>query len=216
MSTTERRTRTAEPIELRTEGGRRVATGYAYRFGTYSQNLGGFVEVIDPGAGARSIVENDIRALYNHDANLLLGRSTAGTLRLHEDDAGGYYEIDLPNTRTGDEVAELLERGDLNGSSFGFRTISDEWGDTEQGYPLRRLKAFELVDVGPVTFPAYLDTSSALRSLAEARSLDLADVRSAAEANTLAAVLNGETDNQHRKSDSAKRIATTRNRWLLG
>lgn len=179
-----------EPAEIRQlEDGSRVAYGYAARFGALSQNLGGFVERIAPGTFAKTIQEADIRGLFNHDANMVLGRNRSGTLRLSEDDQGLRYEIDIPDTQVGRDVAVLLERGDVTGSSFGFRTIDDEWSETDDGFPLRTLKSVALRDVGPVTFPAYTDAEAGLRSLAEARNLDAATVLEAAQRNDLAAVL---------------------------
>lgn len=195
MSTTlERRTFT-EQIEIRSEGKDLVAYGYAYRFNTLSQNLGGFVESIAPGAGKKSIADDDIRGLFNHDPNLVLGRSRAGTLSMEEDGTGGTYEIRLPDTPTGRELATNLELGNITGSSFGFRTISDDWSETEQEFPLRTLTAFSMRDVGPVTFPAYLGADSALRSLAETRSLDPNTVLEAARNNNLAEILGKKQEN---------------------
>ena len=184
MSTIERRTAT-EGVELREEGDTLTATGYAAVFDRLSQSLGGFVERIAPGTFRSTLKQADIRALFNHSPDALLGRSSTGTLRLTEDDQGLRYEIDLPYTSLGRDVAELLRRGDISGSSFGFRTIADEWGETEDGYPLRTLSEVALRDVGPVTFPAYPDTEASLRSLAESRSLDLNELIEAAEANRL-------------------------------
>lgn len=179
-----------EPVEFRGSGdGKIVAAGYAYVFRKLSQNLGGFVEMVDVGAGKKSLQEQDVRALKNHDPNLLLGRLGAGTLRMTEDDTGGAYEIDLPDTTAGRDLAVELERRDIIGSSFGFRLVEDEWGETEQGFPLRTLKQFSIRDVGPVTFPAYTDTTSALRPLAEKRSLDLEVLVAAAKAGELGALL---------------------------
>ena len=93
--------------------------------------------------------------------------------------------MDLPNTTLGRDVAELLRRGDISGSSFGFRTISDEWSESDDGYPLRTLTEVALRDVGPVVFPAYTSTEASLRSLADDRELDLTDLIQAAEANNL-------------------------------
>jgi HK97 family phage prohead protease len=185
--TTELERRTlVEPVEFRkADDGKIRAAGYAYVFGKRSQNLGGFVEEVAPGAGKKSIQEQDIRALFNHDPNKLLGRMGAGTLRMGEDDTGGHYEVDLPDTTDGRNVAALLERQDLVGSSFGFRLIEDEWGETDEAFPLRTLKQISIRDVGPVTFPAYTDTTSSLRSLAEARSLDLHDLVQAAQEGRL-------------------------------
>lgn len=186
----ERRT-VVEGVEFRaTPDGKKVkAAGYAAVFNKRSQNLGGFVEVVAPGAFKKTLQEQDVRALFNHDPNALLGRSGSGTLTIEEDETGLAYEVTLPDTTVGRDVANLLERGDLAGSSFGFRTIEDDWGETEEEFPLRTLKAVSLRDVGPVVFPAYSDSSSALRSLAEARSLNLEDLVKAAELNTLRSFL---------------------------
>ena len=180
----ERRTAT-EGVELREEGDTLTAVGYAAMFNRLSQNLGGFVERVAPATFRSTLNQSDVRALFNHEPDHLLGRSSTGTLRLSEDDQGLRYEIDLPATTLGRDVAELLRRGDISGSSFGFRTISDEWSETEDGYPLRTLTEVALRDVGPVTFPAYSSTEASLRSLADDRELDLTDLIEAAEANTL-------------------------------
>lgn len=184
MTTIERRSVTGT-VEFRAEGDTLTAVGYAAKWNTLSQNLGGFVESIAPGAFTKTLTEQDIRALFNHDEDHLIGRLAAGTLRLHEDETGLAYEIDLPDTTTGRDVAELLRRGDLSGSSFGFRTIDDEWGETDSGFPHRTLKQASLRDVGPVTFPAYTDSESSLRHLAEKRSLDLRDLVAAARRGEL-------------------------------
>ena len=184
----ERRT-ASEGVELRQEGDTLTAVGYASVFDRLSQPLGGFVERVAPGTFRSTLNQADVRALYNHEPANLLGRSGAGTLRMEEDAKGLRYEIDLPDTTLGHDVAALLRRGDISGSSFGFRTITDEWGETEDGYPLRTLTEVALRDVGPVTFPAYSSSEASLRSLAEGRSLDLDLLVRAAEDNTLRDVL---------------------------
>ena len=179
-----------ETVELRmTDEGKRTLTGYASRFNTFSQNLGGFVEVVDQAAFNQTIGEADIRALFNHDMNHVIGRLSAETLRLTVDDVGLRYEIDLPDTSAGRDLAVSVERRDVTGSSFGFRTIADTWGETPDGFPLRTLMVVALRDVGPVTFPAYLSNDVALRSLAEERNLDLPTLVDAAERNELAGAL---------------------------
>lgn len=188
MTTYELRTLT-EGLSFRSEDGVLRAGGYAARFGKLSQNLGGFVERIAPGTFSKTIQEADVRALFNHDPNFVLGRNRSGTLRMEEDAEGLAYEVDLPDTALGRDVATLLERGDISGSSFGFRVISDEWGETESGFPMRTLTQVALRDVGPVTFPAYSDASSSLRTLAEARSLDLSVLVEAAKEDRLQDVL---------------------------
>jgi len=206
----------SEPVEFRAKGDKIVAGGYAAKFRTLSQNLGGFVETIEPGTFAKTIQEADVRALFNHDPNMLLGRNKSGTLRMEEDGTGLAYEIDLPDTTVGRDVATLLERGDISGSSFGFRTIEDEWGETESGFPLRTLKSVALRDVSPVVYPAYVDTDSAIRSLAESRSLDLEELRAAADKNELQALLSerseaeSEDDEQDEDDDRAQPIVVRR------
>ncbi|GGM48499.1 hypothetical protein GCM10012275_19310 [Longimycelium tulufanense] len=163
----------ARPVELvRAESGRAVARGYAYVFGALSLDLGGFRERIETGAGAESLSGGtDIVATFNHDARALLGRTAAATLRVGEDEVGGWYEIDLPRTSIGADVAELIERRDVRGSSFTFRATDTAWEEPAEpgGLPVRVIRQMEVVELGPVTLPAYLDTSVALRSLEAAR-----------------------------------------------
>jgi HK97 family phage prohead protease len=174
--------------------GSRVIAGYAAKFDRKSQNLGGFVERIRAGAFAHTIGEADIRALFNHDPNLVLGRNRAGTLRLHEDEVGLAYEIDLPRTTAAADLFESMQRGDVNQSSFGFKVIDDEWGLDEDDFPVRTLVEVKLYDVSPVTFPAYLDTEAnvvraALGSLARSRDLSLDDLVAVAGRGELRSLL---------------------------
>lgn len=163
-----------EPLQFRaTEEGLITAHGYAYVFGKRSEMMGGLYEVILPGAGVDDAgnvraIYGDVRALLDHDPSKLLGRQASGTLRLGEDETGGWYEVDLPDTTVGRDVARLLERGDLSGSSFGFRALMDgvRLDEDDDGLLVRTLSRFAIRDVGPVTFPAYPDTSAALRSIA--------------------------------------------------
>jgi HK97 family phage prohead protease len=158
--------------ERASEDGRISMRGYAYRFNELSQDLGGFRERIVPGAGAPSLRQNDVYATFNHNSSALLGRTSSGTLRVGEDREGGWYEIDLPNTTVGRDVAELLKRGDLQGSSFTFRVLDGgqrraENDDTETGLPIREITAMDVRELGPVTNPAYLSTQASLRSIEE-------------------------------------------------
>lgn len=172
-------------VELRAAKSPRTIGGYALKFNILSQNLGGFVERVAPTFLAKS--EGDgwpgVMCRWNHDDAYLLGTTDAGTLRLLVDSIGLDYENDTPDTRG--DVLELVARGDVRRSSFAFRTIEDEWDLTPDGFPMRTLISGQLVDVAPVNTPAYLDTSSGLRSLAEAKSADLAEVRALAEAGEL-------------------------------
>lgn len=171
--------------EFRSKGRELRAAGYGAVFNKASVNLGGFIEQVAPGAFKRTIKNDDVLALFNHNRDQFLGRSKAGTLRLSEDKHGLIYEIDLPDTTVGRDLAHLLERGDVRGSSFGFRTIKDSWGETESGYPLRSLEEVLLHDVGPVVNPAYPDTSAAMRSLAHATGHEVSEVKEAAARDEL-------------------------------
>lgn len=165
--------------------------GYALKFDRLSQNLGGFVERVMPGAVDKSLADGlDVLARYNHDDNFLLGRTSSGTLTLEVDDTGLVYDAaELPDTSAGRDVAVLLERGDVAHSSFAFHMVEDDWSMTEQGFPLRSLLAIRLVDVAPVNTPAYMDTSSALRSLAARVNVDPEDVPPLLERGELARML---------------------------
>lgn len=167
------RSATAE-IRMVEADGRRFIEGYGAVFNSLSQPMETragkrFVERIAPGAFARALAEADVRGLFNHDPNMLLGRRSAGTLTLAEDAHGLRYRIDPPDTQAARDVMSLLARGDLSGSSFSFLTIDDDWtraADGMEGIDLvRELRSVHLLDVGPVTFPAYVDTSAAMRSL---------------------------------------------------
>ena len=171
-------------VEVRAADGAMRIGGYAAKHNTRSQNLGGFVETIAPTFFRKS--EGDgwpgVMARYNHDDNMLLGTTDAETLRLSVDDTGLLYEVDLPSFRA--DVYELVQRGDVQRSSFAFITIEDDWSLDENGFPLRTLVTGRTVDVAPVNTPAYMDTSTGLRTLAEARSIPVEDVaRMAAEGN---------------------------------
>lgn len=169
MLAEERRFYTTE-FEARNVGNEFRIAGHAAVFERHSQDLGGFVERVAPGAFAKTIREADVRALFNHDPNMILGRSRGGmgTLRLAEDRQGLSYEVSLDRRQSyANDLAIAIERGDVTQSSFGFRTISDSWSRTDSGYPLRTLTEVSLNngDVSPVTYPAYLDADVAARAL---------------------------------------------------
>lgn len=190
MSAVIERRETRGTVELRAAGPKgKKAGGYAIKFGMRSQNLGGFVERVDPGFVDETLDRGlDVLGRYQHDSNMLIGRTSAGTLRLTKDGTGLDYEADLPDTTYARDLAELLGRGDVSGSSFAFRLAADggdSWGETESGFPERSLLRGIIVDVAPVVTPAYVDSTSGLRSLAEQRGLDLDVVKAAAEHNQL-------------------------------
>ena len=147
--------------------------GYAAVFGKFSEDLGYFREKIAPGAFT-ACLRQDVRALKNHDPSFLLGRSTSKTLRMVEDEFGLKVEIDLPDTQVGRDTAVEVGRGDMDGQSFSFTTDIDQW-DYSGDVPIRTLiKVRTLYDVGPVTYPAYTDTSAAMRSLTASKPPTLA------------------------------------------
>lgn len=162
------------PVEIRVagDGKKRMLVGYAAVFNSVT-DIGWFREQIAPGAFADAVKEDDVRGLFNHDSNLILGRNKAGTLSLKEDRKGLYFEIDVPDTQVGRDVLTSVERGDVSGCSFAFMTLADEWDYSNEDSPLRTLKKVRLFDVGPVVYPAYADTSVAARSLEAARSREV-------------------------------------------
>lgn len=184
---------TSGAVALRVEPDGTKLGGYALKFNKLSQNLGGFVERIAPGALTKTMRDaGDVLCRFQHADEYLLGRTLAGTLRLTVDDVGLLYEVDLPDTSYARDLAALAKRGDVQHSSFAFRTMDDDWSLTEQGFPMRTVLEMQLVDTAPVVQPAYLDTTSGLRSLAESRHLDFESVRVAADSGRLAELLRAE------------------------
>lgn len=150
------------------EGKGPVIRGHAAVFDQLSDDLGGFRERILPGAFAEAIVQDDVRGLFNHDVNFVLGRNRAGTLRLAEDQKGLAFEIDAPATPTiRDLVLEPMRRGDVTQMSFKFQVRMDgqDWAVDEDGVTIRTLKKLRLFDISPVVFPAYPQTDAAVREL---------------------------------------------------
>jgi HK97 family phage prohead protease len=152
-------------VELRASAGDGIE-GYAAIFNSPSEDLGGFKETIRPGAFARAIrTGQDVRALFNHCPNLMLGRTRSGTLSLFEDGIGLRFDCKLPNTSAAQDLRALIARRDVTQCCFSFACQKDEWARTPQGDRLRILVDVDLFDVSPVTFPAYLGTSVDARSL---------------------------------------------------
>ena len=140
-------------------------SGHAAVFNEEADIGWGFREKIAPGAFRDSIKSDDVRALFNHDPNHVLGRNKAGTLKLHEDSKGLAIEIVPPDTQFSRDLMTSIKRGDIDQMSFGFQTVAEEWREGEDGEPdLRTLKEVRLFDVSPVTFPAYTGTDVAVRS----------------------------------------------------
>lgn len=188
MSELERRM-LREPVQVRAASGGRQIGGYALKFNKLSRNLGGWVEQIAPESVSKSAGDGwpGVMARYNHD--LLLGSIAGESLRLTVDGTGLDYEVDLLDDADSDRVHKLVGRGDVSRSSFAAYMLESDWGLTPDGFPLRTVVALSLVDVAPVDDPAYYDTSTGLRSLAEARSMDVTDLEQMARENTLADLL---------------------------
>jgi uncharacterized protein len=175
--------RTFSVIELRAgeKDGKPVIEGYAAVFNEYSDDLGGFVEIIEPGF-FDDVLGGDTRSLWNHDANMVLGRTSAGTLEISQDEKGlfqrTYPPVVPPDAATWAQDALVsIKRGDVTQQSFAFRVKHDWNGDAMEGdewyvkgdLVIRRLKkggCKELLDVSPVTYPAYpqTDVSATTRS----------------------------------------------------
>tara|TARA_R100000789_G_scaffold98583_2_gene102795 strand:+ start:564 stop:1526 length:963 start_codon:yes stop_codon:yes gene_type:complete len=158
-------------IDTRTEkrdDGSTTITGHAAVFNQMSSDLGGFREIIAPDAFS-NVLNDDVRALVNHDPNLLLARTTSGTLNLEQTEKGLQYSFDVPDTTYGRDLIISMARGDVTQSSFAFTIEDDSWETTEDGEIRTINKVKQLYDVSPVTYPAYPtsdDLTLAQRSLA--------------------------------------------------
>ena len=182
-------------LEIRADGDGQWIGGYASVFmPRESRNLGGFIERVDPAAFSESRAAGwqGVVCRFNHNSDLVLGTAEAGTLRLRPDSVGLDYQVLPPESRA--DVRELVQRGDIRYSSFAFRCRpgGDEWGVTDQNFPMRTLHDVELVDVAPVLTPAYPDataavraTAPALRSLAAWAQIAVDEVRALADADEL-------------------------------
>jgi len=162
--------RTVQVHELRVEqreGERPQILGHAAVFEQLSEDLGGFREQIAPGAFARAVREDDVRALWQHDDRYVLGRTRSGTLSLAEDEEGLAVDITPPDTQWARDFTESIRRGDVDQMSFGFLARRDVWVEDEQGEVIRTLLDVQLFDVSPVTFPAYPQTSVEARNRAQ-------------------------------------------------
>lgn len=179
--------RRAARIELRrTDNGPKI--GMTIPYNTESDDLGGFRETVRSGCFTQTMQQqDDIRALWNHDPNWVLGRTGNKTLTLRSTDAGLDGEVSLDaEDQMHNHFARRVERGDVAGASFGFEKQQDSWdGVASDGMPLRSLLQARLYDVSPVTFPAYPDAAAEKRSSL----LDVASVRAGVDLAVLAAAL---------------------------
>lgn len=138
--------------------------GYAAIFNELSEELDwGFRERILPGAFKTSLIK-DVKALVGHDSKQIIGRTTNKTLALEEKDKGLYVEITPPDTTIGRDLVETVKRGDLDQMSIGFMVVTQRWAK-EDKKEIRELVEVDLFEVSVVAFPAYPQTSVAVRSL---------------------------------------------------
>lgn len=152
-------------VEVRSDDGESRISGYAAVFHRLSENMGGFREKILPGA-FDSVLDNDVRALVNHDSRLILGRTSADTLQLSVDEKGLHYRIDPPDTQYARDLIASIRRGDITQSSFAFQVENEQWDEDDDGRLVRTIQSFKkLFDIAPVTYPSYPDTTVAARSM---------------------------------------------------
>jgi len=152
-------------------GKSKTLVGHAALFDVLSVDLGGYREKIRLGAFAKSLKRgDDVAALIEHTTGIMvLGRTTAGTLKLEEDHTGLRAEIALPDTNAGRDLITLIGRGDISQMSFAFTVRKQEWSEPKGGDPIRTLLEVDLHDVSPVVFPAYTNTTVGIRALTQWR-----------------------------------------------
>lgn len=156
-------------IELRSndeEGKEKKSlTGYAAKFDSLSIPLFGFKEKIRRGAFADSLKKDNVRALWNHNTDMVLGSTKNKTLKLEEDDKGLKFELDLPDTQAGRDAAIMVSRGDVEGMSFAFGVLKEEWDEEDPKNVIRTLIKLDLKEISPTAFPAYPKTKVIARSV---------------------------------------------------
>jgi HK97 family phage prohead protease len=147
-----------------------VLTGYAAVFDKPAMIGNYFREVIRPGAFTNAIQNDDVRALWNHDSNIVLGRTKSGTLQMTQDETGLRVSITLPDSNEGRDKFASVARGDVDGMSFGFRVPAggERWSFDADGIELRELTNLSVFDVSPVAYPAYQETEIEARSVLDA------------------------------------------------
>lgn len=160
----------AEDIELRTVDDKDTMFGTVVKFDKLSKPLpqiGGVMERIKKGAFTRTIKNDEIVAVWNHNMDKVLGNTKAGTLRLIETNSGLDFEIDLPDTSWGKDAATSVKRGDVRGMSFWFRKIKDEWDESNLNKVIRTLIEVDLVEISPtpMNIAAYSSSKANMRTV---------------------------------------------------
>lgn len=167
MTTVEKRNLTTNSVEIREDDeGKRTLTGYAVKWDMKSVTMGWrrFREQFKRGAFTESMANEDQLALWSHDTSKVLGRTKNGTLRLFEDEIGLRFELDLLDTTLGDDAYKTIKRGDVDGVSFGFQMLKQEWDEADPDNVIRTVTKAKLLEISPVAFPAYPDSQVSARS----------------------------------------------------
>lgn len=168
MGKHERRTHVPDELRAYEAEGERTIAGHAAVFEKFSQNLGGFIEKIARGAFTESLAKRDVRALWSHNPDYILGRTGNRTLKLWEDEYGLAFELKLPDTQLGRDAFTSIARGDVSGMSFGFSVQQHEWKKSDGTGPHQRtLTKVDLFEVSPTAFPAYEATDVSVRDAHE-------------------------------------------------
>lgn len=151
----------SEVRAVKGEDGKMSVSGYAAVFDSLSVPLWGFREKIAKGAFTNTInnKDNNIRALWNHNSDLVLGSTGNGTLTLSEDDKGLRFDLDIAPTSAGNDAFISIQRGDVDGVSFRFNPLKQEWDETDPANVVRTLVEVECDEISPTPFPAYEATS---------------------------------------------------------
>lgn len=205
-----------EPIEFRSQGTKLTASGTAIRYGVASQPFprkGRLIsEEFRSGAFAKTIGERNVKACHEHTKALLLGTTESGTLRLINDDRSLAYELDLPDTSTGRDVAVLMERGDVRGSSVAFRAMSkdEKWSVNSEGVALRSIGTSMLDHISTTCEPVHetADVGLALRSLSEQTGVELRSLVEAVNSGELPSLIVPKDDADPEEEDQDGREST--------
>lgn len=151
-------------FQTRQENDAKYIEGYFIRFNEETELWPGVFEEVSPEAVVNSLKNNDIRCLFNHDTNIVLGRTGNGTLKLKADEKGVYGRVKInQNDKQAMDILARIERGDINACSFGFNIIKEDIENREDGTVKFVLREIDLKEVSPVTFPAYPTTSISAR-----------------------------------------------------
>jgi HK97 family phage prohead protease len=162
-------TRTLPVHELRLldsdQNDRPQIRGIAVVYNELSQDLGGFREQFAPGSLRKTLQESNVKAVWNHDDKYVLGSVKAGTLRLNDTTEGLEMIADPPETEWANGLLESIRRGDVDQMSFRFQVVRDDWDQRSNGEVVRTVLEAKLIEVSPVSFPAYPQTALSLRGL---------------------------------------------------